>query len=128
MEWVSIMHEVAQGFTFNWDKMMSDSLAKEIAEYKIEKSKGHPAPFYILAYIMDTIYFMTPFPLMNWRWTLASVDPIRFYHSKLWEEKTKDLFYEIFHNIVIPVHIALYGHPRPRILDRIMGNLGKLAY
>ena len=29
--------------------------------------------------------------------------------------------------MVIPVHIALYGHPPPRISDKIMGNLGKLA-
>jgi hypothetical protein len=25
------------------------------------------------------------------------------------------------------VHIALYGHPPPRISDRIMGNLGRLT-
>jgi hypothetical protein len=28
---------------------------------------------------------------------------------------------------VVPVHIALYGHPPPRISYKIMGNLGKLA-
>jgi hypothetical protein len=65
---------------------------------------------------------------MNWNWTLASAEPIHFYHSKLWEEKAKDLFYEIFHNVVIPVHIALYGHPPPQISDNIKGNLGNLAY
>jgi hypothetical protein len=70
--------------------------------------------------------FYDTFPLMNWSWTPASADPIHFYHSKIWEEKSKDLFYEIYHNVVIHVHIALYGHP-PQILDRIMGNLGKLA-
>jgi hypothetical protein len=44
-----------------------------------------------------------------------------------WEEKAKDLFYKICHNVVVLVHLALYGHPTPQILDRIMGNLGKLA-
>jgi hypothetical protein len=67
---VSIMNEVNEGFTFNWAKMLSDNLAKGIVEYKTVKSKGQPAPFYISAYIMDAICFMTPFPLMNWNWTL----------------------------------------------------------
>jgi hypothetical protein len=80
------------------------------------------------AYIMDAICFMTPFPLMNWSWTQTSAEPIHFYHSKLWEEKSKDLFYKICHHVVVPIHIALYGHPPPRISDRIMGNLGRLAY
>jgi hypothetical protein len=71
VEWVSIMHEVEEGFTFNWTKMLSDNLAKEIADYKTMNSKGQPAPFYMLAYIMDAICFMTLFPLMNWSWTLA---------------------------------------------------------
>jgi hypothetical protein len=77
---------------------------------------------------MDAIYFMTPFSLMNWSWTPASVEPIHFYHSKLWEEKAKDFFYESCHNVVVHVHIAMYGHPLPRILDRIMGNMGNLVY
>jgi hypothetical protein len=127
VEWVAIMNEVAEGYTFNWAKMLSDNLAKEIADYKSAKSKGKPAPFYMSAYVMDAICFMTPFPLMNWSWTPASSEPIHFYHSKLWEEKAKDFFYEICHNVVVPVHIAIYGHPPPRISERIMGNLGKLA-
>jgi hypothetical protein len=40
VEWVSIMHEVAEGYTFNWAKILSDNLAKEIIEYKMTKSKG----------------------------------------------------------------------------------------
>lgn len=65
VEWVSVMHEVAEGFTFNWAKMLSDNLAKGIVEYKTAKSKGQPAPFYMSTYIMDAICFMTPFPLMD---------------------------------------------------------------
>jgi hypothetical protein len=127
MEWVSIMNEVDEGFTFNWAKLLLDNLAKGIVKYKIVKSKGWSTPFYMLAYIMDAICFMTPFTLMNWNWTSASGEPIHFYHSKLWEEKDMDLFYEICHNVVVPIHISLYGHPPPLISDKIMGNLGKLA-
>jgi hypothetical protein len=79
------------------------------------------------SYVMDGICFMTPFPLMNWSWTPTSSEPIHFYHSKLWEEKAKDFFYEIYHNLVVLFHISIYGHPPPRISERIMGNLGKLV-
>jgi len=65
VEWVAIMNEVVEGYTFNWAKMFSDNLANEIVEYKSSKSKGQLAPFYMSYYIMDGIFFMTPFPLMN---------------------------------------------------------------
>ena len=39
VEWVAIMNEVAEGYTFNWAKMLSDNLAKEIVEYQSSKSK-----------------------------------------------------------------------------------------
>jgi hypothetical protein len=70
---------------------------------------------------------MTPFPLMNWSWTPASSEPIHFYHSNSWEESTKYLFYEIYHNVVVPIDIVIYGHPPPQISKRIMGNLVKLS-
>jgi hypothetical protein len=81
----------------------------------------------MLAYIMDAICFMTPFPLMNWSWTPTSSKTTHFYHSKLWEENDKGFFYEICHNVVLPFHIAIYGHPPPIISKNIMGNLGTLA-
>jgi hypothetical protein len=124
--WVSIMHEVVEGFSFNWAKILSDNLDKEIMEYKLVKSKGHPSPFYMSTYIMDIIFFINPFPLMNWSWTPTSTEHIHFYHSKLWEDKAKDFFYEICHHVVVSIHIALYGFPPHRISDRIMGNLGKI--
>jgi hypothetical protein len=40
LSWVPIMHEVAEGFSFNWAKMLSDSLAKEITKYQTLKAKG----------------------------------------------------------------------------------------
>jgi hypothetical protein len=115
MEWVSIMHELAEGYTFNWAKILSDNLAKEITEYKLAKSKGHPSPFYMYAYVMDTIYFMNPFPLMNWSWTPTSAKLVHFYNSKLWEDKAKEFIYEICHHVVVHVHMDLYGHPPPWI-------------
>jgi hypothetical protein len=107
--------------------MLSDNLAKEITGYQLENSKGKPAPFYMSAYIMDAILFITPFPLMSWRWNPTSAEPIHFYHSKLWDDKARYFFYEIFHYVVVSIHITLYSFPPPRISDRIMDNLGKIA-
>jgi hypothetical protein len=128
VKWVSIIHEVAEDYTFNWAKMLSDNLAKEITKYKMVKSKGKPTPFYMSAYVMDDICFMTPFPLMNWRWTSTSIEPIHFYHSKLWEEKGKDFFYKIFHIVVVPIHIALGGKRQRFILQNISHCSGAYSY
>jgi hypothetical protein len=76
---------------------------------------------------MDVICFMTPFPLMGWSWTPTSVEPIHLYHSKLWEDKAKDFFYEICNYVVVSMHVAIYGCPPPRISDKIVTNLGKIA-
>ena len=65
---------------------------------------------------------------MNWSWTPTSAKPIHFYHSKLWEDKAKDFFYEICYHVVVHVHISLYGCPPPQISYRIMGNLGKITH
>jgi hypothetical protein len=69
-------------------------------------------------YIMDVICFKTPFPMMNWNWTPIFIEPIRIYHSNMWEENEKDCFYEIFHNVVIPIHEVIYGYPPPRISEK----------
>jgi hypothetical protein len=37
VEWEAIMNEVVEGYTFNWDKLLSDNLAKEIPKYKSSK-------------------------------------------------------------------------------------------
>ena len=104
IEWVPIIHEVVEGYTFDCGKMLSDNLAKQIGDYRTKKYKGEHAPFYMSAYIMDAICFRTPFPLMNWIWTPTVIEPIHFYYANLWEEISKDFFYEIFHNVVIPIH------------------------
>jgi hypothetical protein len=126
-EWLPIIHKVAEGYTFNWGKILSDNLTKETTEYQMENSKAQPVSFYMSAYIMDVICYMSPFPLMNWRWNPACAEPIHVYHSKLWEENVKDFFYEICHYVVIHVHQILYGYAPPRISEKIVGNLRTIA-
>jgi hypothetical protein len=76
---------------------------------------------------MDAICYMTPFPLMNWSWNPACVEPIHVYHSKVWEENVKNFFYEIYHYVVIPVHQILYGYAPPRISKQIIKNLKAIS-
>jgi hypothetical protein len=66
IEWVPIIHEVVEGYTFDWGKIFSNNLAKKIGDYKFQKYKGEHVAFYMSTYIMDAICFSTPFPLMNW--------------------------------------------------------------
>jgi hypothetical protein len=127
LQWVPIIHTVAEGYSFDWAKILSDNLVTEITEYRSLKAKGKPTPFFMSAYIMDVVCFMTPFPLMGWSWTPNSVEPIHIYHSKLWEDKAKDFFYEICNWVVVPMHTAIYGYPPPRISDKIVTNLGRIA-
>jgi hypothetical protein len=59
-----------------------------------------------LAYIMDAICSMTPFPLMSWGWTPAEDKPIHVYHEKLWENKAENFAYEIFNWVMVPLHVT----------------------
>jgi hypothetical protein len=69
IQWVPLIYRVAEGFSFNWAKMLSDSLFNRITEYREKKAAGKPAGFYMSAYIMDAICSLTPFPLMKWAWS-----------------------------------------------------------
>jgi hypothetical protein len=80
------------------------------------------------SYIMDAICFMTSFPLMRWRWNPNNAEPIHVYHSKLWEDKSKDFVYEIFNCVMVPMHVIIFGHPPPRISDKVMANLNNVEY
>jgi hypothetical protein len=95
LPWVPIMHMATEGYSFDWAKILSNNLVREIKKYQSLRAKGKTAPFYMSTYIMHVVFFMTPFPLMGWIWTPTSAEPIHFYHSKLWEDKARDFFYEI---------------------------------
>ena len=63
--WVPLMFRVAEGFSFNWAKILSDSLANWVTEYWEQKASGRPSSFFMSAYLMDAICSMKPFPLMS---------------------------------------------------------------
>jgi hypothetical protein len=63
--WVPLIHTVVEGFSFDWAKLLTDSLTNRITEYRAQKVSGKETLFFMSAYIMDAMCFMTPFPLMS---------------------------------------------------------------
>jgi hypothetical protein len=66
LPWVPLIHIVIEGFSFNWSKLLSDSITSRITEYWTQMADGKVTSFFMVAYIMDAICFMMPFPLMIW--------------------------------------------------------------
>jgi REP element-mobilizing transposase RayT len=49
------------------------------------------------------------------------------YHSKIWEDKAKEFIYEIFNWVIVPLHVAIFGQPPPRISDSVATSLSSVA-
>jgi hypothetical protein len=127
IQWVPLIFRVAEGCSFNWAKMLSDSLFNRVTEYREKKAAGRPSGFFMSAYIMDAICSMTPFPLMNWAWSPTQEKTVHEYHDKLWENNANKFIYEIFNWVMVPLHIAIFGLSPPRISDSIAVNLSSIA-
>ena len=125
--WVPLIFQVVEGCSFNWAKILSDSLFNRITEYSEQKSAGGPSAFFMSAYIMDVICSMTPFPLMNWAWSPTQEKTVHEYHDKLWENNANKFIYEIFNWVMVPLHITIFGLSPPRISDSIAANLRGIA-
>jgi hypothetical protein len=94
--WVPLMFWVTKGCSFNWAKILSDSLANWVTEYREKRASGRPSSFLMSAYIMDAVCSMTPFLLMSWAWNPVQEKPVHEYHDKLWDNKADKFIYEIF--------------------------------
>jgi hypothetical protein len=113
LAWVPLMFWVTEGSSFNWAKIFLDSLTNQVTEYRKQKENGKASSFFMSTYIVDAIFSMTPFPLISWSWTPVEYEPIYVYHAKLWENKAENFAYEIFNWVMVPLHVAIFGHPPP---------------
>jgi hypothetical protein len=93
LPWVPIIHTIVEGYSFDWEKILSDSLVQETTRYQSLRAKGKPAQFFMSTYIMDVVCFMTSFPLMDWTWTPNSVEPIHAIAGKPRTDYTRVLKY-----------------------------------
>jgi hypothetical protein len=127
IQWVPLIFQVAEGCSFNWAKMLSDSLFNRIIDYREKKAAGRPSGFFMSAYIMDAICSMMPFPLMNWAWSPTQEKSVHEYHDKLWENNANEFIYEIFNWVMVLLHVAIFGLSPPHISNRIAMNLSHIA-
>jgi len=63
---------------------------------------------------MDSICYVSKFPLMGWKWTTQYPLPIHVYHKEFWDSKFIPYFYKIFHGIMLPLYKMLYDKDAPR--------------
>jgi hypothetical protein len=40
LPWVPLIHTIAEGISFDWDKLLLDSLTSRITEYRAQKASG----------------------------------------------------------------------------------------
>jgi hypothetical protein len=116
----------SRGILFLLGQYVVRQFGSRDCKISVTKIQGETNPIFHVYYIMDIVCFMTPFPLMGWRWTPTSAEPIHIYHLILWEDKAKDFFYEIYNWVVVPMHTTIYGYPPPRISNKIVTNLGEI--
>jgi hypothetical protein len=64
---------------------------------------------------------------MNWSWNVSCPEPVHKYHSALWEENAKDVFYDVCHFVIIPMHKLFFGCEPPRISDAVIESLKSVA-
>ena len=77
-------------------------------------------------YLIDPICAFTPFPLMNWNFSIF-LGPIHTYCSILWVVRFKYCFYHICDNFLIPLHTLLFGYPPPKILELVVSSLKEIV-
>jgi hypothetical protein len=66
LQWVPLIHSVAQGYSFDWAKLLSNSLTSRVTEYQEQNKSGNIASFFMSMYIMGVMCFLTHFPFMIW--------------------------------------------------------------
>jgi hypothetical protein len=49
--WVPLIHIVAEAISFDWAKMLSDSLTSRVTKYRAPKESGKATSFFMSTYI-----------------------------------------------------------------------------
>jgi hypothetical protein len=55
LQWVPLIYRVTEGCSFDWAKMLFDSLTSRVIEYRAQKESGNTSSFFMSAYIMDAV-------------------------------------------------------------------------
>ena len=66
-EWLPLLNAAVNSTIVDWAKILSDNLTTAIFHYRSKRSVSqwiYP-PFYLSAYVMDAICFVSKFPMMS---------------------------------------------------------------
>ena len=82
-EWLPLLNSAVNDTIVDWAKILSDNLATTILNYWSKRtiSQRIYPPFYLSAFVMDSIFYISKFPLMGWKWTNQDPLPIHIYHK-----------------------------------------------
>ena len=109
-EWLPLLNAAINATIVDWAKILSDNLATTILNYRSKRiiSQRIYPPFYLSAYVMDVICYVSKFPVMGWKWTTQDPLPIHVYHKILWDSQFTPYFYQICHGLMLPLSRMLY--------------------
>lgn len=116
IDMVPLMEAKVHNYIMDWENIISDKMV-EILEYRRKRfvvSQVIP-PFYFSAYIMETIYFNSKYPIFGWKQTPQDPNPVHIYHKELWKAHYKNHLYRICNGFILPIHYSLFNKPAPRI-------------
>src|ERR1700733_9791101 len=70
-EWLPLIDAATNADIVDWAKIFSDNLYTIVMNYRSKRSLSQRVypPFYLSAYIMDSICYVSKFPTMGWKWT-----------------------------------------------------------
>lgn len=70
-DWLPLLDAATNATIMDWALILSDNLATVIWNYRSKRTTSQRIypPFYLAAYVMDAICYVSKFPLMGWKWT-----------------------------------------------------------
>ena len=88
-EWLPLVDAATNAEILDWAKTLSDTLYTAIVNYRSKRyfSQRVYPPFYLFAYIMDSVCLVSNFPVMGWKWTTQDPLPVHVYHKILWDSQ-----------------------------------------
>lgn len=114
VQWIPLIHNIHhESKCFNWADIVSQNIAKAL-KLSLLSPPGYKQMFCMSILLMDIVSAIVPFPLMKWNYLVDQQLPIRNYAPILWESNFKFHLYDIFHYVMIPLHIILFGKAPPR--------------
>ncbi len=115
-EWLPLLDAATNTTIVDWAKILSDNLVTGIVSYRSKRAVARRIypPFYLSAYIMDAICYVSKFPVMGWKCMTKDPLPIHVYHKELWDSQFTPYFYQICHGIMFPLYKMLYDKYPPR--------------